>query len=207
MRVVREIIVVEGRYDKHRVSQAVNATIITTSGFSILSNKEKISMLRKFAEKRGLIILTDSDRAGFFIRNRLKSMINDTNIKHAYIPDIKGNEKRKNKPSKEGKLGVEGMPENVILNALERAGATFVDSEKTGGQVHCLVQDNEPVPLSSQITKADLFEAGLTGREESAKKRRDLNKSLDFPERLSTNALLETLNILYTRDEFLKLLT
>jgi ribonuclease M5 len=193
MKAIQEVIVVEGRYDKHRVSQAVSATIITTSGFSILNNKEKISMLRKLAEKRGLIILTDGDRAGFFIRNRIKSMINDTNLKHAYIPDIKGHEKRKDKPSKEGKLGVEAMPENIILKALEKAGATFVDSDKE-------------IVIRKEITKADLFEAGLTGGENSAKKRRELNKSLDFPERLSTNNLLEALNILYTRDEFIGLI-
>ena len=191
MKTVQEVIVVEGRYDKNRVSQVVNATIIMTSGFSILNNKEKVSMLRRLAEKRGLIIFTDGDSAGFLIRNRIKGMINETNLKHAYIPDIKGHEKRKNKPSKEGKLGVEAMPENIILNALERAGATFVDSK------------TETVS-KKEITKADLFEAGLTGREESAKKRRELNKSLDLPKRLSTNGLLEVLNILYTRDEFIK---
>ena len=189
MRTVQEVIVVEGRYDKHRISQAVNATILTTSGFSILNNREKISMLRKLAEKRGLIILTDGDRAGFFIRNRIKSMLGDTNLKHAYIPDIKGSEKRKSKPSKEGKLGVEGMPENVIVKALERAGATFVDSNK------------ESV-IRKEITKLDLFDIGLTGGEGSAIKRRELNRILGFPERLSTNALLEALNILYTHDEF-----
>jgi len=193
MKAVKEVIVVEGRYDKHRVSRAVKATIITTSGFSILNNKEKIALLRRLAEKRGLIIFTDGDGAGFFIRNRIKSLISDTNLKHAYIPDIKGSEKRKAKPSKEGKLGVEGMSENIILTALERAGATFIDT------------DTEIVK-SKEITKADLFEAGLTGKEESAKKRRKFNKSLNFPERLSTNSLLEALNILFTRDEFLKLL-
>jgi ribonuclease M5 len=191
MRTVQEVIVVEGRYDKNRIIQAVNATVITTSGFSILNNKEKVSMLRRLAEKRGIIIFTDGDRSGFFIRNRLKSMLSDTNIKHAYIPDIKGTEKRKEKPSKEGKLGVEGMPENIILTALERAGATFEDSDK------------ESV-IKGNITKADLFEIGLTGSIDSAKKRREFCKSLNFPERLSTNSLLEALNILYTRDEFLK---
>ena len=193
MKTIQEVIVVEGRYDKHRVSQVVNATIVMTSGFSILHNKEKIFMLRRLAEKRGLIILTDGDRAGFFIRNRIKSMLGDTNLKHAYIPDIKGSEKRKTKPSKEGKLGVEGIPENIIISALERAGATFVDSNK------------ESV-IRKEITKLDLFDIGLTGGEGSAIKRRKLSKILGFPERLSTNALLEALNILYTHDEFLKLI-
>jgi len=190
MKTIQEVIVVEGRYDKHRVSQVVNATIVMTSGFSILHNKEKIFMLRRLAEKRGLIILTDGDRAGFFIRNRIKSIMGDTNIKHAYIPDIKGKEKRKDKPSAEGKLGVEGMTESIILSALERAGATFLDF-------------NKDAVISKNITKSDLFDAGLTGRQDSAKKRREFNKSHDFPERLSTNSLLEALNILYTRNEFL----
>jgi len=192
MKTVREVIVVEGRYDKQKVNQAVNATIIMTSGFSILNNKDKVSMLRRLAEKRGLIIFTDGDRAGFFIRNRIKSMLGDTKIKHAYIPDIKGIEKRKDKPSKEGKLGVEAMPDNIILNALERAGATFVDSDKEA-------------MISKEITKSDLFDAGLTGGDRSAQKRRELNRLLSFPERLSTNSLLEALNILYTRDEFIRL--
>ena len=192
MKAVKEVILVEGRYDKHRVSQVVEATIIMTSGFSILNNKEKVSMLRRLSEKRGLIIFTDGDRAGFLIRSRIKSMMSDINIKHAYIPDIKGCEKRKDKPSKEGKLGVEGMPESVILKALERAGATFMDSDK--GSV-----------ISNEITKSDLFDVGLTGGQGSVQKRREFNKSLDLPERLSANGLLEVLNILYTRDEFFEL--
>jgi len=189
MRTVQEIIVVEGRYDKHRVSSAVNATILTTSGFSILNNKEKISMLRKLADSKGLIILTDGDRAGFFIRNRLKSLLTGTTIKHAFIPDISGSERRKSVPSKEGKLGVEAMTVNIIIKALEQAGATFLDSV------------NERL-IDNDITKFDLYEAGLTGGDDSAVKRRELLKKLELPERLSTNGLLEVLNILYTRDEF-----
>jgi ribonuclease M5 len=124
MRKVMEVIVVEGRYDKSKVAQAVDATVIETSGFQILSDEEKLTMLRKLAEKRGLIILTDSDSAGFLIRGHLKGMLG-TGVKHAYIPDVKGREKRKRTPSSEGKLGVEGMSSEVIISALERAGATF----------------------------------------------------------------------------------
>jgi len=193
MKQVQEVIIVEGRYDKHRVSQAVNATVLTTSGFSIINNKEKVSMLRRLAEKRGLIILTDGDRAGFFIRSRLKSMLNNVNVKHAYIPDIKGQEKRKDSPSKEGKLGVEGMSSDVIINALELAGATFNNSEKES-------------TTRSEITKADLFEYGLSGCKDSAIKRRDLLKTLDLPERLPANGLLDVLNILYSREDFISII-
>ena len=188
---VKEVIIVEGRYDKNKVAQVVSGTIIETSGFGILKNKEKVSLLRKLAEKTGLILLTDSDKAGFFIRGRLKSILGDINLKHAYIPDIKGRERRKSTDSKEGKLGVEGMSDNVILRSLEMAGATFCE--------------DSPLPNSlGKITKADLFAVGLSGSENSAIKRRELLKQLDLPEHLSTNGLLEVLNVLYTKDEFLK---
>jgi len=190
MRQVREVIVVEGRYDKNTVAQAVGATIVEISGFQIFSDKEKLALLRKLAEKRGLIILTDSDKAGFFIRGRLRGMLGETRVKHAYIPDITGREKRKPSPSKEGKLGVEGMTPDVIVKALERAGATFVDEQA-------------PEPPASPITKSDLFEAGLTGNAKSVQKRRDLLKRLDLPEALSTNGMLDVFNILFTREEFL----
>ena len=190
---VREVIVVEGRYDKNTVAQIVNATIIDTSGFGIFSDKEKLALLRRMAEKRGLIILTDSDRAGFFIRGRLRGMLDGANVKHAYIPDIQGRERRKIAPSKEGKLGVEGMKPDVLIMALERADATFV---KELPQLH----------TSDSITKTDLFNAGLSGGPNSAQKRLDLLKRLDLPERLSSNGLLDVLNILFTRDEFLGVL-
>jgi len=190
MKSVREIIVVEGRYDKNTVSQVVNATIIETSGFGILNNKDKIALLKKLAEKRGLIILTDSDKAGFFIRGRLKSMLKDVNIKHAYIPDISGKEKRKSEASKEGKLGVEAMRADVLLNSLKLAGATFTDTA-------------QKVSDSSEITKADLYALGLSGGYASAQKRQALLLELRLPQRLTANGLLEVLSILYTRDEFL----
>jgi len=192
MKQINEIIIVEGRYDKNTVSQVVCGTILETSGYCLLKNKDKIKLLRKLAEKNGLIILTDSDKAGFFIRGRLHGMLGDLNIKHAYIPDIYGHEKRKNSPSKEGKLGVEGMTKEVILKSLELAGATFFDTDS----------DKSKEEL---ITKTDLFSVGLSGCAGSAQKRQILLSKLELPERLSANALLDILNILYTRDEFLAL--
>ena len=193
MKRVREVIVVEGRYDKSKVSQAVDAAIIETSGFRIFSDKEKVALLRKLAEKRGLIILTDSDKAGFFIRGRLRGMIDRALVKHAYIPDVGGCERRKTSPSKDGRLGVEGMTPDVIIKALVRAGATFEDE--------CA----NPAG-TDRITKSDLFSLGLAGGADSAKKRRNLQKLLDLPERLSANSLLDVLNMLYEREEFLQLL-
>jgi len=189
MRYIKEIIIVEGRYDKSTVSQAVSATIIETSGFRIFSDKEKLALLHKLAAERGLIIFTDSDKGGFFIRSRLSNILGNGNIKHAYIPDVEGKERRKTKASKEGKPGVEGIRPDVILNALERAGATFTD---------------EPPPRVSEahITKADLYTAGLYGGANSARRRRKFQKSLGFPERLSANGLLDVLNTLYTVEEF-----
>ena len=188
-RTVKEIIVVEGRYDKHAVLSAVDGIVIETSGYGIFSDGEKISLLRKLAEKRGLIILTDSDSAGFLIRGHLKGMLDGTAVKHAYIPDIHGRERRKRAPSKEGKLGVEGMSRDVILGALVRAGATFSD---TGAPV----ERNEP------ITKTDLYLAGLSGTDGSAERRAALLARLGLPERLTANGLLDVLNALYTREEF-----
>ena len=193
MRRVSEVIVVEGRYDKNTVAQAVGATIIETSGFRIFSDKEKLALLRRLADARGVIILTDPDGAGFFIRGRLRGILGEASIKHAYIPDIKGREKRKSAPSKEGKLGVEGMDPDAIVMALERAGATFLDESAD-------VCSGEP------ITKADLYAAGLSGRADSLRKRQNLQKRLGLPERLSANGLVEVLNILYTRDAFFDLL-
>ena len=190
MKRVREVIVVEGRYDKNTVAQVIDGIIIETSGFGIFSDKEKVALLRKLAEKRGIIIFTDSDKAGFFIRGRLRGMLGKAEIRHAYIPDIGGRERRKSSPSKEGKLGVEGMGPDVIIMALERAGATF---------------ETTSAPPPRRITKSDMFSAGLSGQEDSAQKRRNLTKHLELPERLSANGLLDVLNALYTREEFLEL--
>ena len=193
MRHVKEVIVVEGKYDKNTVSQAIAGTIIETSGFGLFSDKEKIALLRRLAGKSGLIILTDSDRAGFFIRGRLRGMLDGLNVKHAYVPDVYGREKRKSAPSSEGKVGVEGMSPEIIVAALERAGATFEDAAERANR-------------GDPITKADMFSAGLSGGAGSSQKRRELLERLDLPKRLSANGLLDVLNVLYNRDEFLNLL-
>jgi len=176
------------------VVQAVSAPVIETSGFGIFSDKDKLALLRRLSEKRGLIILTDSDSAGFFIRGRLRGMLGGANIRHAYIPDIGGRERRKSSPSREGKLGVEAMTPEVIINALLSAGATFEEMPERGEK-------------EEKITKADMFELGLSGGPGSAEKRRRLMGRLDLPERLSANGLLDVLNVLYTREEFLMLLS
>ena len=183
---IREVIVVEGRYDKNTLSQIVDATILETSGFGIMKDKAQLSLLRRAAELRGLIIFTDSDGAGFVIRNYLKSAIDPRHVKHAYIPDIYGKEKRKSAPGKEGKLGVEGMRPDVVLEALRRAGAT-IEGESTTDR-HAL-------------TKLDMVELGLSGGADSSKKRLALLKCLRLPEHMSANAMLQALNLLYTREE------
>ena len=192
MRKIREVIVVEGRYDKNTLAQTVDATVITLGGFSVFNDREKVAFLRRLAEKQGLIILTDSDGAGFLIRNYLKGALPRGLVKQAYIPDIRGKERRKRAPGKEGKLGVEGMRPEVILEALRRAGATFLDEEHTAEE-----KRGEP------ITKADLFSLGLSGGENAAEKRKILLKTLDLPEHLTANGLLEALNLLYDREAFL----
>ena len=190
MKKIKEVIVVEGRYDKNTLSQIVDATVVTLGGFSVFNDKEKVSFLRKLAEKQGLIVLTDSDGAGFVIRNYLKGALPKELVKQAYIPDIHGKERRKRTPGKEGKLGVEGMKPEVILESLRKAGATFVD------EVHPFVS-----PPREPITKADLFALGLSGGPDSAAKRQALLKKLDLPEHLTANGLLEALNLLYSREE------
>ena len=188
MKKIREVIVVEGRYDKNTLSQVVDATVITVGGFSVFNDKEKLAFLRRLAEERGLIILTDSDGAGFVIRNYLKGALPKDKVKQAYIPDIHGKERRKRTPGKEGKLGVEGMKPDVLLETLRRAGATFLD------------ETEEPLPTKEPITKADLFALGLTGGPDSASKRQALVKKLELPEHLTANGMLEALNLLYDRD-------
>ena len=192
MKKVKEVIVVEGRYDKNALSQVVDATVITLGGFSVFNDKEKLAFLRRLAEKQGLIVLTDSDGAGFVIRNYLKGSLPKELVKQAYIPDIYGKERRKRTPGKEGKLGVEGMKPDVLLAALARAGATFLDEENGTGAA------GEP------ITKADLFELGLTGGPDSAAKRQAILRELELPEHLTANGLLEALNLLYSRESFLE---
>ena len=183
---IKEAIVVEGRYDKNTLSQILDAPILETSGFGIFKNKEQMALLRAVAEKRGLIVFTDADGAGFVIRNHIKSAIPGKFLKHAYTPDIFGKERRKAAPGKEGKLGVEGMNREVILESLRRAGATFLGEE---------------MELSAhEITKADLMDLGLYGPG-SNDRRAALIKILGFPEKISTNAFLQAVNLLYTVDE------
>ena len=189
MHSIREIIVVEGRYDKNTLSQVVDAVIIETSGFGIFNDAEKRKLLQTMAEARGLIVLTDSDGAGFVIRNYIKGCVDPKLVKHAYIPDIYGKERRKSVPSREGKLGVEGMKPQVLLDALIRAGATFDDEENK--------------KTAPRISKADMYARGLSGREGSAEKRAQLIKQLGLPERLTADGLLDVLNATMSREEFL----
>ena len=191
---IREAIVVEGRYDKNTLSQVVDTLILETAGFGIFKNPEQMALLRKAAEKRGLIVLTDSDGAGFVIRNRIRGAIPQRWVKHAYIPDVSGKETRKRQGGKEGKLGVEGMPPQVLEEVLRRAGATFLGED---------VREEESAP---PLTKADLFAAGLTGGADSAARRLALLKELELPEHMSANALLAVLNGCYSRREARKIL-
>ena len=189
---IKEVIVVEGRYDKNAVSQVVDAVVVTLGGFAVFNDKEKLAFLRRLAEKQGLILLTDSDGAGFVLRNYLKGALPKDKVKQAYIPDVKGKERRKRRGSREGKLGVEGMPPAVLLEALRRAGATF--------------EDGPPADRKGALTKADLFALGLSGGPGSAEERRRLLKRLDLPEHLTANALLEALNLLFDQEELEALL-
>ena len=183
---IREAIVVEGRYDKNTLSQIVDAPILETSGFGIFKDKKQMALLRQVAQKRGLIVFTDSDGAGFVIRNHIKSAIPGKFLKHAYIPDVMGKERRKSAPGKEGKLGVEGMSREIIVEALKRAGATI---------------EGEEAPQSRQITKQDLMELGLSGGADASANRLALLKKLNLPEHMSANAMLQALNLLYSLEE------
>ena len=188
---IREAILVEGRYDKNTLSQIVDAPILESSGFGIFKDRKQMALLRTVAEKRGLIVFTDSDGAGFVIRNHIKSAIPGKFLKHAYIPDIPGKERRKAAPGKEGKLGVEGMTREILLEALRRAGATI---------------EGEDAPSCHQITKQDLMALGLSGGADASAKRLALLKKLNLPEHMSANAMLQALNLLYSLDELTALM-
>ena len=188
---IRQAIVVEGKYDQNTLSQLVDATIFQTRGFGVMHDKALLELLRKAAKTTGLIIFTDSDGAGFVIRNFLKGALPKEGVLHAYIPDIPGKEKRKRAPGKEGLLGVEGMTKEILLSALENAGADL------GGEAEKRPGDT--------ITKFDLYTAGLSGKPDSASKRAAFLEKLRFPAHMSANALLDALNLLYTREEFLAL--
>lgn len=184
---IREAIIVEGRYDKNTLAQVVDAPILETSGFGIFHDSQRLALLRRLAETRGIIVLTDSDGAGFVIRNYLKGALPKERIKQAYIPDVFGKERRKRKAGKEGKLGVEGMTPEILLETLRRSGATFSGEDAAERQ--------------AAITKADLLEKGLIGAG-SAQRRRELLQKLELPEHLTPNAMLEMLNLLMSREEF-----
>ena len=184
---IDRVVIVEGRYDKIKLSSVIDAVIIETEGFGIFNNKEKQALIRRLADTKGLLILTDSDSAGFLIRKFLKSSIPEDRITHVYIPDVYGKEKRKTQAGKEGKLGVEGISEAVLLEAFRKAG------------VICNETDEEERRL---ITNIDLYEAGLMGKDNSKEKRVKLMKALALPERLSTSSLLKILNTFVTYEEF-----
>jgi len=188
MRRVREVIVVEGRYDKNALKQAVDAVVVETGGFGVFRDGEKLALLRRLAEQRGLIVLTDPDGAGFVIRNYLKGAIPKGQVKHAYVPDVYGKERRKRAPGREGKLGVEGMKPEVLRQAILNAGATVLDG----------AESDRP---AGDLTAADLFALGLSGTPDAAARRAALLRRLDLPEHMSAKALLATLNALYTPEE------
>ena len=189
---IREAILVEGRYDQNTLSQIVDAPIFITNGFGIFRDKQQMELLRQVAQRRGLIVFTDADGAGFVIRNHVKSAIDGKYLKHAYTPDIFGKERRKASPGKEGKLGVEGMLPEVILDALRNAGATI---------------EGEGQQSKDTITKQDLMELGLSGGVNSAGKRQALLQKLNFPAHMSANAMLQALNMLYTLEELKEILS
>ena len=188
---LKQAVIVEGRYDKIKLKNIIDAPIIETNGFRIFNDKQRQSLIRQIAEKRGILIMTDSDGAGFVIRNFLKGTVDKSKIKNCYIPQLSGKEKRKERGSAEGFLGVEGVPDEVIIEAVRKSGAEIIGEET--------VKRNE-------ITKADLFSLGLTGTENSAQKRKQLLDKLNLPGYLSTNAMLTALNCLYSLEELKKII-
>ena len=185
---IREAIIVEGRYDRHALSRLVDTVIIETGGFGIFNDRERLAYIRRLAEKRGVIVMTDGDGAGFVIRRYLKGAIDPKAVKHAYIPDVFGRERRKKTASREGKLGVEGMSPEVLLASLRACGAT--------------IEDEDAAPTGAALTKAGLYADGLLGRQNSSRLRAALLRELSLPERLTSNGLLEALNVMCSREEY-----
>lgn len=188
---VREAIVVEGRYDKARLASVVDALVVETRGFGIFKDKELLRMLRTLARERGLLVLTDSDSAGFVIRDYLSGAIPPEQIKHAYIPNLHGKERRKSVPSKEGYLGVEGVEGEIIVDAIRRAGATVIEQP-------------DATFNGAGLTKLDLYECGLTGGKNSADRRRKMLGLLGLPQSLSVNRMLDVLNATMTKSQFVQ---
>ena len=187
---LREAVIVEGRYDKIKLSGIIDSPIIETNGFRVFKDSEKLSLIRRIAAVRGILIFTDSDGAGFVIRNFLNGAVPKEQVKHCYIPQLAGKEKRKAQPGKEGLLGVEGVSDEVIIDAIRKSGAVIIGEERNARR---------------EITKADLYSLGLTGTENSAKLRQALLKNLGMPSYLSTNAMLTALNCLYSFEELKEL--
>ena len=185
---INQAVIVEGTYDKIRLSNIVDAVIIPVNGFSIYKDKETAELIKTLARTTGIVILTDSDSAGFQIRNKIKDLARDVKVTHVYIPDIEGKEKRKREPSKQGLLGVEGISDDILLKAFENAGVTAQKAEKP----------------KDPITKSDLLDLGLVGGQNSARRRAELQKKLGLPERLSANMLLEILNVMYLKEDFME---
>ena len=184
---IKEAVIVEGKYDKIKLSAIIDTVIVETDGFAVFKDKEKQKLIRFLADKRGIIIMTDSDSAGFKIRNFINGITKSGNIKNVYIPDIYGKEKRKTEASKEGKLGVEGMKPDVILSALQKSGVLCDENEKTERR---------------EITHTDFFEDGISGGENSSEIRKALAKQLDLPERISSSSFLKIINVYMTYDEY-----
>ena len=185
---INQAVIVEGKYDKIKLSNIIDAFIIETNGFGIFRDKEKLKFIKKLADERGIIILTDSDHAGFMIRSYLSSAIPKEKIINVYIPDVFGKEKRKTAPSKEGKLGVEGMSKDTLLEAFKRAN------------ISC-----ESVDRGEPVTSYDLYELGFSGTPNAKQNKKKLLKALDLPEFLSTSSLLSCINNMMTREEFIEL--
>lgn len=183
---IKEAVIVEGRYDKIKLSSLIDAPIIETNGFRVFSDKEKQNLIKKIADARGILVMTDSDSAGFVIRNFLKGVVDKSKVKHCYIPQIEGKEKRKAQSGKEGLLGVEGVSDDVIIDAIRKSGATIIGENSTA---------------KKEITKSDLLSLGLTGTENAQKNRNMLLKRLRLPTYLTTNAMLTALNCLYSFEE------
>lgn len=188
---VDQVIVVEGKYDKIKLSSILDAVIVVTDGYGIFKDKEKLAIIRHYARKNGIIVLTDSDSAGFRIRNYLKGSVQEGQISHVYIPDIPGKEKRKVKASKEGMLGVEGLDRRLLLEAFEKAGILF---------------SQMPV-IKNKITRIDLYEDGLMGAPNSSQKRSELLKHLDLPQLLTTTSMLEIINAMLTAEQYRKVIS
>ncbi|MFR6064749.1 MAG: toprim domain-containing protein [Eubacterium sp.] len=187
---VKEAVIVEGKYDKIKLSNILDGLIVEINGFGIYKDKNRIKFIRKLAEERGIIIITDSDHSGFQLRNFIASSVGKDKVKHIYIPDVYGKEKRKDKPSKEGKIGVEGISDDVLRELFEKGGVVCLDANS-----------------ENRITNYDLFEVGLSGAPNATQNKKKLLKKLNLPEFLSTNSLLSYLNSVMTRDEFFDYIT